>query len=53
MGHIEAYCAGHSLMHEALNEIFSDQDNWEIITLSEHADFSPHQEQLSVGTANI
>jgi UDP-3-O-[3-hydroxymyristoyl] N-acetylglucosamine deacetylase len=53
LGHIEAYCAGHSLMHEALNEIFSDQDNWEIITLSEHADFSPHQEQLSVGTANI
>ena len=53
LGHIEAYCAGHSLMHEALNEIFSDQNNWEIITLSEHADFSPHQEQLSVGTANI
>ena len=34
LGHIEAYCAGHSLMHEALNEIFSDQNNWEIITLS-------------------
>ena len=38
LGHIEAYCAGHSLMHEALNEIFSDKDNWEIVISTEAPD---------------
>ena len=53
LGHIEAYCAGHSLMHEALNEIFSDKDNWEIVISTETPDQHIQLEQLSAGVVNI
>ena len=53
LGHIEAYCAGHSLMHEALNEIFSDKDNWEIVISNEAPDHRIQLEQLSAGVVNI
>jgi UDP-3-O-[3-hydroxymyristoyl] N-acetylglucosamine deacetylase len=53
LGHIEAYCAGHSLMHEALNEIFSDKDNWEIVISTETSDHHIQLEQLSAGVVNI
>jgi UDP-3-O-[3-hydroxymyristoyl] N-acetylglucosamine deacetylase len=53
LGHIEAYCAGHSLMHEALNEIFSDKDNWEIVISTETPDQHIQLEQLSASVVNI
>jgi UDP-3-O-[3-hydroxymyristoyl] N-acetylglucosamine deacetylase len=53
LGHIEAYCAGHSLMHEALNEIFSDKDNWKIVISTEAPDHHIQLEQLSASVANI
>jgi UDP-3-O-[3-hydroxymyristoyl] N-acetylglucosamine deacetylase len=53
LGHIEAYCAGHSLMHEALNEIFSNKDNWEIVISTETPDQHIQLEQLSAGVVNI
>jgi UDP-3-O-[3-hydroxymyristoyl] N-acetylglucosamine deacetylase len=53
LGHIEAYCAGHSLMHEALKEIFSDQDNWETIISTEAPEHHIPLEQLSAGAVNI
>jgi UDP-3-O-[3-hydroxymyristoyl] N-acetylglucosamine deacetylase len=53
LGHIEAYCAGHSLMHEALNEIFSDKGNWEIAIFTEAPDHHIQLEQLSAGVVNI
>ena len=53
MAHIEAFCAGHSLMHTALQEIFSDPSNWKIITLSEKTDYTILSGELSVSTANL
>jgi UDP-3-O-[3-hydroxymyristoyl] N-acetylglucosamine deacetylase len=53
LGHIEAYCAGHRLMHEALNEIFSDKDNWEIVISTETPDQHIQLDQLSAGVVNI
>ena len=53
MAHIEASCAGHSLMHAALHEIFSDPSNWKIITLSEKTDYTILSGELSVSTANL
>ena len=53
LGHIEAYCAGHSLMHEALNEIFSDKDNWKIVISNKAPDHHIQLEQLSASVANI
>ncbi len=53
MAHIEAFCAGHSLMHHALKEIFSDPGNWKIISPSEKLDYGILSGQLSVGTANL
>ena len=53
MAHVEAFCAGHSLMHEALKEIFSDSNNWKIVTLSEKTDYTILSGDLSVGTANL
>ena len=52
MAHIEAFCAGHSLMHAALHEIFADPSNWKIITLSEKNDYTILSGELSVSTAN-
>ena len=53
LAHIQAYCAGHSLMHQAVKEIFSDVNNWEIITLSEQHNFNIMPNQLSTGTARV
>ena len=53
LGHIQAYCAGHSLMHQAVNKIFSDSSNWEIISLSEQPDYNILPDQLSIGTVNL
>ena len=52
MAHVEAFCAGHSLMHTALKEIFSDSNNWKIVTHSEKTDYTILSGDLSVGTAN-
>jgi hypothetical protein len=40
-------------MHEALNEIFSDKDNWEIVISTETPDQHIQLEQLSAGVVNI
>ena len=53
LGHIQAYCAGHSLMHQAVNKIFSDSSNWEIISLSEQPDYNILPDQLSIGIVNL
>ena len=53
LGHIHAYCAGHSLMHLAVKKIFSDSNNWEIITLSEQTDYNILPDQLSISTVNL
>ena len=53
LAHIQAYCAGHSLMHLAVKEIFSDASNWEIVTLSEQSSYTILPDQLSTGTVNI
>jgi len=50
LAHIQAYCAGHSLMHLAVKEIFSDASNWEIISLSEQSNYTIMPNQFSVGT---
>jgi len=53
LGHIQAYCAGHSLMHLVVKEIFSNASNWEIITLSEQPDYTIMPDQLSIGMVNL
>ena len=53
LAHIHAYCAGHSLMHLAVKEIFSDASNWEIVTLSEQSSYKVLPDQLSTGTVSI
>ena len=53
LGHIQAYCAGHSLMHLAVKEIFSDASNWEIITLSEQPDYAIMPDQFSTSTVSL
>jgi len=53
LGHIQAYCAGHSLMHLAIKEIFSDSSNWEIVTLSGQSDYNTMSDQLAIGTVNL
>ena len=53
LGHIQAYCAGHSLMHLAVKEIFSDASNWEIVTLNEQPDYNIMYDQISIGSVNL
>ena len=53
LGHIQAYCAGHSLMHLAVKEIFSNASNWEIVTLNQQPDYTIMPAELSTGTVNI
>ena len=53
LAHIEAFCAGHSLMHQAMEKIFSDPSNWKIISASEKPDYTILSSQLAVGTVNL
>ena len=53
IAHIDAFCAGHSLMHQVLEKIFSDSSNWKIISPIEKPDYTILSGQLSVGTVNL
>ena len=53
LGHIQAYCAGHSLMHLVVKQIFTDTSNWEIVTLSEQPDYSIMSDQLSISSVSL
>jgi UDP-3-O-[3-hydroxymyristoyl] N-acetylglucosamine deacetylase len=53
LAHIEAYCAGHSLTHLAIREIFSDDNNWNLITIDEQSDYKMLPGELSVNSINL
>jgi UDP-3-O-[3-hydroxymyristoyl] N-acetylglucosamine deacetylase len=53
IGHVDAYCAGHSLMHEAVGEIFADLDNFELTTLVNESGFSTHNDRASLSSLNL
>ena len=48
IGHIEAYCAGHSLMHDALRSLLQDKSLWQIIKSSEvgHKAITYHNKEI-------
>ena len=53
LGHVVAYCAGHSLMHELVRKIFSDNDNWELVSGNEFSSYSSQPIIDSINSLNL
>lgn len=53
LAHIQAYCAGHSLMHQVVKEIFSNDENYEFISIADKSDYMITTDQALTSSLNL